>query len=251
MEIKISDLRRTDQGTGTEKLMNVTELLPRNAFTPEFVYHFKRRCGGGGGQTLPQSKTLTGCRSGTPVWDAGSGRQWGCDTVQTRGQGAGSGLGTGTGTEALHSHSLVREQGGGVGPRGLQVLHGVPLVDAALLGANAALVVGGPEQRHAPGEVVVPACHLAGLVEDLQGRPGVRRGRGSGPGGTRGAGLESLLHLRLRGGHVAARYHCGSLGHRHRPQEQRWHLSPSPTRKRQNFLTLPIGQAPRSLYIRQ
>lgn len=47
MEIKTLDLRRRDQGTGTGKLMNVTELLPRNAFTPEFVYHFKRWGRGG------------------------------------------------------------------------------------------------------------------------------------------------------------------------------------------------------------
>lgn len=69
-------------------------------------------------------------------------------------------------------HSLVHKQGRGVGPRGLHVLHGVPLVDAALLGADAALVVGGPDESHAPGEVVVPPCHFAGLVKDLQGRPG-------------------------------------------------------------------------------
>lgn len=67
-------------------------------------------------------------------------------------------------------------------------MHGVPLIDAALLRADAALIVGGPDERYTPGEVVVPSSHFAGLVEDLQGRPGVRRGRGSGPGGTRKAG---------------------------------------------------------------
>lgn len=84
--------------------------------------------------------------------------------------------GVGGGEEG--AHSLVDKQGGGVGPRGLQVLHGVPLVDAALLGADATLVVGGPEESHTPGEVVVPSCHFAGLVKDLQGGPGVRRAEG-------------------------------------------------------------------------
>lgn len=98
MEIKTLDLRRRDQGTGTGKLMNVTELLPRNEFTPEFVYHFKRwGRGGGSGQTLPQPKTPTGCRSGSPAWDAGSGREWGCEPCrlgvggQARGRGPGLG----------------------------------------------------------------------------------------------------------------------------------------------------------------
>lgn len=88
---------------------------------------------------------------------------------------SGTGRG-GRGEEA--ANSLVDKQGRGVGPRGLQVLHGVPLVDAALLGADAALVVGGPEKSHAPGEVVVSSCHFAGLVKDLQGGPGVRRAEG-------------------------------------------------------------------------
>lgn len=73
-------------------------------------------------------------------------------------------------------HSRVDIQGRGVGPRRLQVLHGVPLVDAALLRADAALVVGGPDEGHAPREVVVPSCQFTGLVKDLQGRPGVKRG---------------------------------------------------------------------------
>ena len=98
-----------------------------------------------------------------------------------------TGLGCCAGQGPGVGYSLVCEQGGGVGPRGLEVLHGVPLVDAALLGADAALIVGGPEQRHAPWEVVVPPRHLAGLVQDLQGRPGARGG-GEGQGQeTRGA----------------------------------------------------------------
>ena len=83
-------------------------------------------------------------------------------------------------------HLLVHKQGRGVGPRGLQVLHGVPLVDAALIRADAALIVGGPDESHAAGEVVVSPCHFAGLVKDLQGRPGVRRGDRVRPGGGTG-----------------------------------------------------------------
>lgn len=82
------------------------------------------------------------------------------------------GQGEGVGAAEEAPYSLVDKQGWGVGPRGLQVLHGVPLVDEALLGADAALIVGGPDERHAPGEVVVPPGHFTGLVKDLQGRPG-------------------------------------------------------------------------------
>lgn len=67
--------------------------------------------------------------------------------------------------------SPVDEHGGRVGPRGLQVGHGVPLVDAALLRGDAALVEGHPREGDAPWEVVEAAGHLACLVEDLQGRP--------------------------------------------------------------------------------
>ena len=70
---------------------------------------------------------------------------------------------------------LVHKQRGGVRPCGLQVLHGIPLVDAALLGADAALIVGGPDESYTSREVVVPPGHFAGLVKHLQGRPGVRK----------------------------------------------------------------------------
>lgn len=86
------------------------------------------------------------------------------------GRRVGHGAGVGAAEEA--PHLLVDKQGRGVGPRGLQVLHGVPLVDEALLGADAALIVGGPDERHAPGEVVVPSGNFTGLVKHLQGRPG-------------------------------------------------------------------------------
>lgn len=65
----------------------------------------------------------------------------------------------------------VDEHGRWVGPHGLQVGHSVPLVDAALLGGDTALIEAHPGEGHAPGEVVVPARHLACLMEDLQGRP--------------------------------------------------------------------------------
>lgn len=69
------------------------------------------------------------------------------------------------GTSPVHKH------GGRVGPRALQVGHGVPLVDAALLRGDAALVEGHPRESDAAWEVVEAAGHLACLVEDLQGRP--------------------------------------------------------------------------------
>lgn len=69
------------------------------------------------------------------------------------------------------SVSPVDKHGGRVRPGGLQVGHGVPLVDAALLGGDAALVEGHPGEGDAPGEVVEPAGHFARLVEDLQGGP--------------------------------------------------------------------------------
>lgn len=55
------------------------------------------------------------------------------------------------------STSPVDEHGGRVGPGRLQVGHGVPLVDAALLRVDAALVEGHPGESNAPGEVVEPA----------------------------------------------------------------------------------------------
>lgn len=80
---------------------------------------------------------------------------------------------------------LVHKQGWGVGSRGLQILHGIPLIDAALLGADAALIVGGPDERHPTREVVVPPCHFTGLVKHLEGRPGGGE-RSSGPGTCKG-----------------------------------------------------------------
>lgn len=66
---------------------------------------------------------------------------------------------------------LVDKHGRWVWPCCLQVLHGVPLVDAALVWSDAALVVSHPGERHASREVVIPAWHLAYLVQHLQGWP--------------------------------------------------------------------------------
>lgn len=88
-------------------------------------------------------------------------------------------------------HVLVHKQCGGVGPRGLQVLHGIPFIDAALLRADAALIVGGPDERHTPWEVVMSPSHFTSLVKHLQGRPGMREERGAQDGaGCRGARAE-------------------------------------------------------------
>lgn len=68
-------------------------------------------------------------------------------------------------------YSLVDEHGGRIRPGALQVGHGIPLIDAALLGGDAALVERHPRESNAPWEVVEPTRHLACLMEDLQGGP--------------------------------------------------------------------------------
>lgn len=50
----------------------------------------------------------------------------------------------------------------------LHVLHGVPLVDAVLVGRDPALVVADPGQKQAAGVVVMATGHLAGFMEGLQ-----------------------------------------------------------------------------------
>ena len=94
-------------------------------------------------------------------------------------------------------HLLVHKQRGGVGPCGLQVLHGIPLIDAALLRADAALIVGGPDERHSSWEVVMPPGHFAGLVKHLQGRPGRQ--------GERNSGWDLSLRVGGRGGSTRGR----------------------------------------------
>ena len=130
-------------------------------------------------------------------------------------------------------YSLVCKQGGGVGPRGFEVLHGIPLVDAALLGADATLVVGGPEQRHAPREVVVSPRHLTGLVQDLQGRPGARGG-------------ERVRGRRHEGAAQPPGPSAGLWDTGQRPRGPRQRPPSAPRREQQSFPTRPVGQPPRS-----
>ena len=73
--------------------------------------------------------------------------------------------------EAACRVSPVDKHSGWVGPGGLQVGHSIPLIDAALLWGDAALIESHPCESNASWEVVEPAWHLACLVEDLQGRP--------------------------------------------------------------------------------
>lgn len=60
---------------------------------------------------------------------------------------------------------------GGAGAHGLQVGHGQPLVEAALLRAQRGRVVPGPEQRRAPGDVPPAGRLLTGSVQLLQHGP--------------------------------------------------------------------------------
>lgn len=80
--------------------------------------------------------------------------------------------------EAACSVSPVDKHGGRVRPGGLQVGHGIPLIDAALLWGDAALIEGHPSESNATWEVVEPAWHLACFVEDLQGRPAEAQSKG-------------------------------------------------------------------------
>ena len=84
-----------------------------------------------------------------------------------------------------HIHTYIRtdthvllhvgEEDRGVGAVGEDVLHGIPLVDAELIGGEATLVVADPGQEQAAWVVVVTAGHVAGLVERLQRRPDTQR----------------------------------------------------------------------------
>lgn len=51
----------------------------------------------------------------------------------------------------------------------LDVLHGIPLIDAELVGGDPALVVADPGQKQAARVVVMAASHLTGFVQRLQG----------------------------------------------------------------------------------
>lgn len=66
---------------------------------------------------------------------------------------------------------LVDKHGRWVWPRGLQVFHGVPLIDATLVWGDAAFIVAHPGESHASRKVVIPAWYLTHLVQHLQCRP--------------------------------------------------------------------------------
>lgn len=68
-------------------------------------------------------------------------------------------------------YSQVCEEDGRIGTVRLDVLHGVPLVDAGLVGGHPALVVADPGQEQAAWVVVVAAGHIARFVERLEGGP--------------------------------------------------------------------------------
>lgn len=71
----------------------------------------------------------------------------------------------------------------------LHILHGVPLVDARLVGADPALIVADPGEEQASREVVVTTSHLAGFMEGLEGRPASKSLRGERETGDEGEGL--------------------------------------------------------------
>lgn len=59
----------------------------------------------------------------------------------------------------------IREEQGRIGAVRLHVLHGVPLVDAYLVGGNPALIVADPGKEQAAWEVVVTAGHFTCFVQ--------------------------------------------------------------------------------------
>lgn len=52
---------------------------------------------------------------------------------------------------------------------GLHVSHGVPLIDAVLVGGHTALIVTDPGQEETARVVVMTPSHLANLMQGLQG----------------------------------------------------------------------------------
>lgn len=63
----------------------------------------------------------------------------------------------------------IREEQGRIGAVRLHVLHGVPLVDAYLVGGNPALIVADPGKEQAAWKVVVTTGHLTRFVQRLKG----------------------------------------------------------------------------------
>lgn len=70
---------------------------------------------------------------------------------------------------AVLGYLHIREEHGRIRAVRLHVLHGVPLVDAYLVGGDPALVVADPGEKQAAGEVVVTASHFARFVKRLKG----------------------------------------------------------------------------------
>lgn len=70
---------------------------------------------------------------------------------------------------AVLGYLHIREEHGRIGAVRLHVLHGVPLVDAYLVGGDPALVVADPGEEQAAGEVVVTTSHFTRLVKRLKG----------------------------------------------------------------------------------
>lgn len=68
-------------------------------------------------------------------------------------------------------YSQVCEENWWIGAVWLDILHGVPLVHAELVGWDPALVVADPGQEQAAWVVIMAASHLACFVKRLQGWP--------------------------------------------------------------------------------
>lgn len=70
---------------------------------------------------------------------------------------------------AVLGYLHIREEHGRIRAVRLHVLHGVPLVDAYLVGGDPALVVADPGEKQAAGEVVVTTSHFTRFVKRLKG----------------------------------------------------------------------------------
>lgn len=68
-------------------------------------------------------------------------------------------------------YSHISEQHGWVCTVGLHVSHGVPLIDAVLVGGHTALIVTDPGQEETAGVVVMTSGYFANLMQRLQGWP--------------------------------------------------------------------------------
>lgn len=64
----------------------------------------------------------------------------------------------------VYPHSQVSEKHRWVRTMGLDILHGIPLVDAVLLRGDVRLVVTNPRQKEASGVVIMAPGHLTCFV---------------------------------------------------------------------------------------